>query len=357
MPPSEKQIERRYLESWRMHACSAGLCAGAQVFLLGAGAAIPLCGNSAWIAALSAIPASALMAAIARRKIAAGAPSLPGCFFLFAACFLGAAFACASLTVLAEQSLLPQARAIHIAAMTVLFAALIAAGGKGSMRLCFLLRYALPAILLLSSFFIMPDRDLTGVFPLLGRGGGWLLAAAAMMTTGAFPLALLLLPPEEIREAGDAYAALPGAGFFARRAAAGAAVGCALLFILCAGNTPEALTGEGVWGSRLLMIAGVSAHQGLFDTLALLAMTAAAALYASRMLACCASAIRFALPRKGKGSAALILSAAMLMAVLLTLSALGFDFALLFPLSAAPAALIALTGRPRNRKEKEGLPS
>ena len=336
-----------------MRACSAGLCAGAQVFLLGAGAAIPLCGNSAWIAAAASVPAAAMAAAMARRRLSRGiasASSIASCFLLAASCFLCAAFACASLVVLGEQSLLPQARAIVIAVMTALFVTLCAAGGKGNTRLCFLLRGALPALLLLSAAVTMPMRDLSGVFPLLGRGGGRLLAAAAIMIAGAAPLAMLILPPEELRETDSAYAALPGAGFFAWRAAAGAACGCALLFILCAGNTPEALAGESVWGSRLLMIAGASAHQGIFDTLSILLITAASALYASQMILCCQSAILRAFPRSAKGRAALLIPAALLTAVLISLSALRFDYAFLFPFTAAPITLIALIGGRKNNK-------
>ena len=340
MPQNDESTERRIRESWRVHACAAGLCAGAQVFLLGAGVAVPLCGNSAWIAALSAVPSSAAMAMLARRRIARGNMGRAGSGILALSCLLCAVFASAALCALAAKSLLPQARALYIAVMTAVFIAL-SAGGTGAMRLCFLIRWALPLALGVCAWISMPDRGFTGVFPLLGRGAGRLAAAAALMTAGAAPVSALALPPAAIADRPEAMAQPPCAGFFARRSAAGAAAGCGLLFLLCAGNTPAALSGESLWGSRMLLLA-VGVHQGIFDTALILAMAAAAALHAAHMLACGDAAVCRALPRAERGRSALFAEGALLTAALCAFAALG-DASAPFPgLLAAPAALTAL---------------
>ena len=76
-------LRRRICAAWRTRACAAGLCVGAQVFLLGSGIAMPLCLNSAWMAALIALPACAAAVWACRRALlqdtesAGGAEPLP----------------------------------------------------------------------------------------------------------------------------------------------------------------------------------------------------------------------------------------------------------------------------------------
>lgn len=350
MQKDEAKTKRRVLASWRMQACSAGLCAGAQVFLTGAGLAVPLCGNSAWIASLAAIPACALAAGICRSLLARRKMGRIGAALSAAAYFLAAVFVCASLVSLAERSLLPQARAMDIAALTAALAALCAACGAGVFRMCFLLRAALPVVLVACAAASLPDRSLSGVFPLLGAGAGPLALSALLMAAGGCaPMLLLVLPPPELE--GRAEAFVPGAGFFARRAAAGAGIGCALLFLLCGGGTAQALMGADSWGDRLAMIAGGGAHQGLADTALLLALCVSAALFAACMLQAGARALRHAFPRMGE-RAWLIVFSLSLLAALAFFTARGMDAALVAaPLAALPAAAAAIAGcRKENRK-------
>ena len=69
MPNDQKTLEYRVRESWRIRACTAGLCVGAQTFLFGTGIAMPIALNSAWMAALAALPAAALVTAVCRRVL------------------------------------------------------------------------------------------------------------------------------------------------------------------------------------------------------------------------------------------------------------------------------------------------
>lgn len=331
---------------WRMRACSAGLCAGAQVYLMGAGVIAPICGNSAWLASLAAVPSCALAAALCRKRIADRRLTRAGAALLAAACFCLAVFACSSLTVLAGHSLLPRAQSVRVAVTSAAFVLGCAACGVGLTRLCFLLRAALPAVMIPCAVIAAPDRSLSGVFPLLGRGALPLGISALVMAAACAPVLLLLLPPLELGGRADE---LPQARYFARRAAAGAGVGCALLFLFCAGGTPQAISGAEEWGERLAMISGSGAHQGLSDTALLIAMTVSAALYAACMLAAAQEALSAALPRAG--DAGLIAQGAVLLAVLLALSAQGFDAALAAaPLSALPAAGALLACR-RKRED------
>lgn len=323
MPQNNEQIKRRIRESWRMQAVSAGLCTGAQVYLLGAGIAVPLCGNSAWIASLAAVPAAALLAAIAGKRLAGGGASRAGLCALALACFLLSVFSCAALVLMAEQSLLPQAQAVRTAALTAAFVSLCASSGRGEVRLCFLIRRALPVILIGAACLSLPRSGLHGLFPILGRSAGSLAAAAAAMTAAAVPALTIILPPQELKSLSAPDMHVPETGFFARRAAAGALAGCAAVFLLCAGNTPEILAKERLFGMRLLAPAGGGAHQGIFDTAVILALTAACALTAARLLACAASAAQCAFAHALKGHRALIVLGAALAAALLVFAALG----------------------------------
>ena len=351
MRKDETVFERRALACRRMQLCGAGLCVGAQAFLLGAGLVVPLCGSGAWIASLAAVPACAVAAAVCRAMAVRGRMTRTCAAFLAAAHFLLAAFACAALTALAERSLLPQARAMHVAVMTAAFAALCAACGAGVNRVCYLLRRLLPLVLILCAAASLPDKSLSGVFPLLGMGAGRIALAAAGMAAGCFaPVTLLLLPPQAIE--GRADAPVPRAGAYAAYAAAGAGCGCALIFLLCAGGTAQSLMGADTWGARLAMLAGGGAHQGIADTALLCALCVSAFLLAAQMLQGCAGAVCRALPRV-RGPLALCAAGLLLFCALAFFAARGMDAALYAALSAALPAWAALMIN-RGKQDKRG---
>lgn len=347
--------ERRALASRHMQACAAGICAGVQVFLLGTGAAVPQSANGAWIAGLVSLPVCALAAGMCRRKMIRGRITRIGAAFLAMAHFLCAAFACAALIALAEQSLLPQARALHIAALTAAAIALCAACGAGIYRVCFLIRTALPAAAIVCAAISLPDRSLSGVFPLLGAGMGPLGLSSLLIAAGCFaPVLMLLLPPPELEGLGDTVeSAIPNAGFYAFPAALGALAGCALLFLLCAGGTPQALAAAAEWGARLALIAGGGTHQGIFDTALLLVLCAGCALLAGCMLLSCTRALRYAFPHIGERAGLFMLSLLLLFALVL-LTARGLDAAAYAaPASALPALAALAVGR-KTQKPKGG---
>lgn len=346
MQEQENKRLRRTLASWRMRACCAGLCAGAQVYLMGAGVIAPVCGNSAWLASLAAVPSCALAAALCRRWRARRRMTRTGAALLAAALFCLSVFACASLAAIAGQALLPRTQGARVAVISAAFVLGCAACGAGLARLCFLVRAALPAVMILCAVLAAPDRTLSGIFPLLGRGALPLGVSALMMAASCVPVLLLLLPPPEIEAHEEA---MPQARFFACRAAAGAGAGCALLFLFCAGGTPQAISGAAEWGERLVMLSGSGAHQGLSDTALLIAMTSAAALYAACMLAAGQEALAAARP--GAGCAGLAVQGVLLIAVLLAFSVHGPDAAMAAaPLSALPAAGALIFGH----RKKEG---
>jgi len=351
LPQKNEAAERRIRESFRMQAVCAGLFTGVQVYLLGAGVAVPLCANSAWIASLVCVPAAALFAALAVRRLARGGAARAGLCLLSLCCFLSSVFSCSALVSMAQQSLLPQARGVRIAALTAVFAALTAAGGRGEVRLCFLMRYALPAVLFVSACLQLPEGDLNGLYPILGNGARPLAAAAAVMTAAAVPSLTLLLPPQDLADSRAEREGLPGASFFARRAAAGAAAGSALLFLLCAGNGADSRSEALLFGERLLAPASGGAHQGLFDTAFILALTAACALHAAGMLACAADAAAYAFPRRTARRNALIVMGTAIFCALFAFAALGEAAAPWLALLAAPPALLSLFAGGKNGEE------
>lgn len=349
MRKDDAVFKRRALASRRMQACAAGLCAGVEGFLLGAGLAVPVSVNSAWLAALVSVPVCALLAAVCRGWLARRRLMRIGAALMAAAQLAHAVFACAALASLAEKTLLPQARALHVCALTAVFVSLCAAGRSGTVRVCYLLRAALPLVLIVCAAVSLEDRSLSGVFPLLGAGAGPLALSAALMAAGGFaPALVLIFPPPELDGEGDA--PLPGAWFYACRAALGAASGCALVFLLCAGGTAQALIRADGWGGRLAMIAGGGAHQGIADTALLLALCVASALYAALMVRACVRSVCCAIPRDREG-AALGTVFLLLLAALAALTARGMDAALALPPAAALPALIAMIAGSRKREK------
>ena len=277
---------KRMQARWRVRACSVGLCIGVQVFLVGAGAATPLCLNAAWIAGLCALPASALSVLCCRRILARRAARraeesrlMRAASVLLAAAFMvDAVFAAASLISLAEQSLLPQTKMLHSMLMTLAAAIACALSGQGIWNLSFALRFALPACVAGLCALSLPRGQLSGLFPLLGPGAGTLLPGCVCMAAAAFPALLLLAPwDEEMDESDESMQMyLPEAGFLIRRALAGAAAGEALLVVLALGGTYTA-AGSSIWGRRLLLAGAGRQHAGIAG-MALTVLEAAAML-------------------------------------------------------------------------------
>jgi len=325
---------------WRVYACSAGLCTGVQVFLVGAGAAIPLCMNAVWIAALCSPAAAALTAVFCHRAVKRGKTG--GRVFRAALCaafVFNAAFAVSSLLALSEQTLLPQAQASFGAAAAVAAAFFCALSGRGLVRLGFALRYAaaaLPAVL----FAVMtPHGKTTGLFPLLGAGVPGLLYGGGCMAAAAFPVLLLLDVPQELAQS-DGDMRLPEAGFFVRRAAVGAAVGVLLLFVRALGRAYGASAPD-VWGERLLFLS-VGPREGLGQTALTLFETLCILLLAGNMLLGARQSALSALRSRISGRTALALCTAALIAVMAALIYRGPDAALF----AVPCLLVPLAMLP-----------
>lgn len=322
----------------------AGVCVGAQVFLFGAGIVMPIALNGAWIAALAALPMAALIVLLCRRalirRLHAGENGrMRGVFLclLLALTFAAnAVFAAASLVNLAEQSLLPQARVTWSAAMT-LGALLLCAlsGGTGTARLCFALRWALPAALAVLALASVPARTLVGLFPLLGAGRFPLGIAAGCMLGAASPALLLMLPPPELEEAGGEALScpLPGAGFFVWRVLAGALCGAGLVFALCVSTTYESIAALSAWGERLQLLG--SGQPGIPQTLLTLCKMIAILLLASGMLCACAQALH-AVPVMRRWRLDLLAPLALIAAALGAMIVYGFAAALL----AAPFLIV-----------------
>lgn len=343
---------QRIRAAWRVRACAAAMAVGAQVFLFGAGLVMPLCLNAAWLAAPAAIPAAALAAAVCRRALGRGGLRRSGAavralHMLVCVSFLVCAvFAIVSLVNLAEQSLLPQTRAAHSVAMTVLavfFCAL--SGGTGAPRAAFLLRFALPAVLAVLGVRSLLPEDVSGLFPLLGAGTGPLALGALCMTGAAFPALMLLYPPPELEEPGmqGQPADLPDARFFVRRVLTGAAAGAALLFVLILGGTYEGAVQSGSWGERLVLVGSGRPREGVAQTGLTLAQMLAILFLAVNMLLGAQQALGCAFARLN-GFAGLALC---MIVMLLMISALffpGFEAALFAVPLLCAALVLALSG-------------
>lgn len=352
MPESQKMAESRARAAWRVHACAAGLCTGAQVFLLGCGVALPTAMNSAWIASLATLPASALTVRLCarrdRRTLGRGAALLLAMTLL-----LCAVFAAASLVAFAEQTLLEQAQTTWSASVA-LFAALLCAlsGAAGVSRLCFALRWFVPVVLVGLSVLSVPIRIPVGLFPLLGAGWTQLGVAAVCMLAGAVPSLMLLLSPAELEERGMGESSLmPDTPFFLRRVLAGAGVGVLLVFAACVFTTYESIAENGEWGARLRIAAGYQPHEGLAQTLLTVLELMAMLLLLVNMLCSAERALLIAVPKLNKGHIgllALLLLMGLCMALLIVF---GFDAALVAaPLLVVPMGLVLLLARGRRRR-------
>lgn len=360
MPKDLKRIEYRVRESWRARACAAGLSVGAQAFLFGTGAAMPLALNSAWIAAFSVLPAAALVTAACRKKnrIRNERKKSPSraAHALLALTLLGnCIFAMAALVNFAEQTLLELSPMLWSIVVTVIAVSACAlSGSDGAARLCFALRWVLPVlsgVLVLAS---VPMKTPVGLFPLLGKGGREVGVSAACMLGAASPALMLLLPPPDIARGGEAAKACPApeTGFFVRRVLAGATVGVLFLFAACVCTTYESIAESAVWGMRLRIVASDQPHEGIPQTLLIVLQMMAILLLGANMLSSAELALAYVFPKGQSMRSGLLILTALLLAALLVLLAFGFDIALY----AAPLLAIPMLILPGICRSREGLP-
>ena len=379
-------LRRRITAAWRTRACAASLCVGAQVFLLGSGVAMPLCLSSAWLAALAALPACAAAVWACHRALLQGAENAGGaeplpyradihlnaqphgaartggaeplpyrarCFLLALTLTAGAALALAALVSLAEQSLLTQARTLFSAGAAVIAVLLCALSrGTGVSRLCFALRWALPAAVALLAAASIPLGTPAGLFPILGAGAPALALACACMLPAALPVLMLLLPPPELETIGDAQGIeyIPDAGFFLRRILPGAAFGCALLFALSFCSTYESIAAQHTWGQRLRILSSGQPREGVAQALLSVCQMLALLLLAANMLCAAEQALLRAQPKLAHMRAGLLLPAALLAPCLLALIFFGMDKALLIaPWLTLPGLLCLMPCRGRGK--------
>ena len=343
------RLETRVRACWRVQGCAAGLCVGAQIFLLGAGIAMPIALGGAWIASLAALPMAALTTALCRRALVlprrGGHLTIALDLLLSLTLLANAALALTALVDLAGQTLLVQARALWIAAVTLAAAALAALTG-GARRLCFALRGALLVLLPGLTLLCVPMKLPSGLFPILGAGTLPLGVAALCMLSAASPLLMLLLPPPELERAGEAArrCPVPGTGFFLVRVLPGAAMGVLLLFAASVLSTYEALMESGEWGMRLRIV--TQARGGLLPMLLILCEMTAMALLSICMLSAAEQALLRALPCARRGRAGLWAQLAVL-AALLALPIVFGDAPVLFaaPLLVLPTAALLLLHR------------
>ena len=260
----------RLRSSFRARACAAGLCAGAQVLLLGTGAAMPFSLNAAWLAALAAPPAAALAAVLCRKRLVQSLsgmrPSRAGSLCAALSLLICAVFSVSGLLNLCEQTFLSQARQLFILLLTLGFLLLCAPGGVcGAARAAFSLRWLLPSAAIAVLLRPVMRGETGGVFPLLGAGTPMLGLSALLMLGAAAPVVLLMLPPKQLGSILPED--VPPAGFFAGRAFAGALVGVLVLLGMTLGTTHETIAGEHAWGERLRLFGADGGRAGLFVSL------------------------------------------------------------------------------------------
>lgn len=323
----------------------AGLCAGVMVFLLGAGAAIPLSLNAAWISALGAVPICALAAWAARRRMGARLTRMRA-LLLVLTLVSGAVFAIASLVSLAEQSLLPQARTVWSMLAAFAGAALCAlCGGAALARLCFLVRYALPVCVIALCAAALGLPRAAGPWPLLGSGADRLFLSLICMGASALPALLLLLPPPEIEAAGEAAqrCPVPGWRFFALRMALGAACGALLVLAVCVCSGYESLAAQDTWGDRLRILSSAQPREGTAQTLLTSLQAIAITLLAGCLLSGAEQALTAAWPGLEKWRGGLVISSVWALLALLVLVVFGLGAALVCaPLTGLPVAVLLM---------------
>lgn len=357
-PPTPKMaLEQRVRSSYRARACAAGLCVGAQIFLAGCAIGMPLSLGGAWLASLPAVLLAVWITGRCRNMLVSSGQNASKSrlynLLLCAALLLSGAFAAASMVCFAGQTLIEQTRGIWTSALTAAAAALCAlSGSTGAARLCFALRYALPAVLLGLSLSDMPMRIPAGLFPILGAGAPQLGMASLGMLFAAAPALMLALPPPEITLAGDAAqaCALPDKRFFVQRVLCGALIGAVLLLLSCGAAPYESIEDSTQWGARLSITAGASAHEGVLQMLLTLFKLLAMLLLAANMLCAVEQALVLAFPSLSRNRSGLVLLLLVLFFCLAALIILGErPLLLLAPGIAVPAVLAAWIAGRRNR--------
>ena len=249
-------FEQRVRAAWRARACAAGVATGAMIFSAGAGLAIPICLNAATLSTPPVLLLSALIAWRAQRVLrkpkrcedSAFTRILWGLLALTLA--LCAAYLICAQIALAEQTLLVQARVGWIALTTLIALGLCAlSGGIAVARMCFLVRWVLPFLLITLGAKALQKGTPIGLFPVLGTGLAPLGLSSLCMLCAATP-ALLLLAPADGQGGPEL---VPPARFFVLRVLAGGLMGALLLLSLTLCNTYDTLLSQTVWGERMLV--------------------------------------------------------------------------------------------------------
>lgn len=338
-------LEARVRAAYRAQACAAAISVGAMVFSMGAGIAVTICLNAAYISALSVLPAAALTAFACQRALRrqagrnerqrraadGGGLSRALCALLALTLAACAIFCLAALVNLAEQSLLRQARMTWIAALSLLAAGLCAlSGGTGISRLSFMLRWILPVGLLVLCAQGLTLESHAGLFPLLGRGASQLGLSALAMLGGAAPTLMLMLPPPALRDAGEEAqrCPVPGPGFLIGRVLAGAIAGIALLAVLAMCNSYESLRTLHGWGERMFVLCCNEPREGILQSLITLLQITALMTSAVSMICAAEQALVRAWPRLGSHRLGLALCLALCGAAFYALIRFGFIIAL-----------------------------
>lgn len=346
-------LETRVRAAYRAKACAAAVAAGSMTFSMGAGIAITLSLNAAYISALAVLPAAQLAAFLCQRALRrqaerasrqreAGSGFSRALYALLALTLLSCSvFMLAALMNLAELSLLSQARTTWIAGLSLAAVGLCAlSGGTGVSRLCFALRFFLPAALLLCSVRGLCAESYAGLFPLLGAGAPQLGLSALAMLGAASPVLMLMLPPDALRDAGEEAqrCAVPKPGFFIGRVTAGTAMGIAMLLALTLCNSYESLRTQGVWGQRMVILSCSEPSEDLFQMLLTLAQVSALTLGAVGTICAAEQSAMRALPKLGAHRLGLGLCMLLCAAAIFCLIRFGFVIAL----RTAPFLLIPL---------------
>lgn len=348
MPNERRKTESRTHAAWRMHACTAALCTGVQIYLAGCGAAISLALSGVWAAALTSPPMALLIThscRTARRR--EGPPSVFFCVLLALTLFFCAVYAVCASAAFAAQTLVSQAQTVWIASLCTLFAALCATGSsEGISRLSFSLRTALPASIITLILFALPDHPPSGLFPILGTGGVPLVLAALCMLCGAAPALLLLLPPPGLEDC-RAQEEPPPARFFLMRMLAGSIIGVLLLFLAGVCTTYESLLENKGWGVRLCLLSQYQPHRGVLQMALTLLQLCAMILLAANMLGGAHRALALALRSRKTGKGLLTALTTALLLCVLCAAALGDTWLLIgLPLLIVPSLiLIIFAGR------------
>lgn len=337
--------------AWNARACAAGIATGAMIFCAGAGLAVPLSLNAA---ALSALPSLALAALCAwRMQRALRRPAGEPCaasralFALLALSLtLCAAYIAGAQACLAEYTLLTRARMRAILFVTLLGCfACACCGGAAVERMCYLVRWALPALLLALGAKALQRGSPVGLFPVLGAGAGPLFASALCMLCAAAPALLpLACAQDEDREP----ELVPSARFFVLRVLAGGAAGAALLLSLTLCNTYDALLLQDTWGERMLVACMHEPRMGVLQMALVLTQTLALTLACAALLCAAGRSAARAVQTDGDGmarraKAAMGVCLAACLAAVVAMNAASFHrSAYAAPLAALPALPVML---------------